>query len=163
MRSVVNSNLFSFSAEGRNTIGVVRVVSPVTCSVRWDPWAIPENRGFQKMEIQFFSIENNSISTSFSKKFVTLYVTTNMSKLVDNACLWQKILNFIFFMSLFSGIANPCHPITWVRPLSPVYSGENCHPPGEFPGNFRWFFCSFMLRSLGRYDSPTLPRQGGVT
>ncbi len=34
--------------------------------------AIPENRGKQKMEIQFFSIENNSMSTSFGKKLVTL-------------------------------------------------------------------------------------------
>ncbi len=35
-------------------------------------WAIPKNRGIQKMEIQFFSAENNSMSTSFGKKFVTL-------------------------------------------------------------------------------------------
>ena len=34
--------------------------------------AIPENRGKQKMEIQFFSAENNSMSTSFGKKLVTL-------------------------------------------------------------------------------------------
>ena len=32
-------------------------------------------------------------------------MTTKMSKLVYNACLWWKKLNFIFFMSLFSGIA----------------------------------------------------------
>ncbi len=30
--------------------------------------AIPENRGFQKMEILFFSAENNSMWTSFGKK-----------------------------------------------------------------------------------------------
>ncbi len=36
------------------------------------PQAIPENKGIQKMEIQFFSVENNSMWTSFSKKFVTL-------------------------------------------------------------------------------------------
>ena len=34
-----------------------------------------------------FSVENNSMSTSLGKKFVTLEVTTKMSKLVDNACL----------------------------------------------------------------------------
>ncbi len=32
-------------------------------------------------------------------------MNTKLSKLVDNACLWWKKLNFIFFMSLFSGIA----------------------------------------------------------
>ncbi len=31
---------------------------------------------------------------------------TNMSKLVDNVCLWQKKLNFHFWNSLFSGIAS---------------------------------------------------------
>ncbi len=30
---------------------------------------------------------------------------TNMSKLVDNVCLWWKKLNFHFWNSLFSGIA----------------------------------------------------------
>ena len=43
--------------------------------------------------------------TSFGKKLVTLKVTTNMSKLVENACLWWKKLNFHFLISLFSGIA----------------------------------------------------------
>ena len=33
------------------------------------------------MEIQFFSVENNSMSMSFGKKLVTLQITTNMSKL----------------------------------------------------------------------------------
>ncbi len=34
---------------------------------------IPENREMKKKnEIQFFSIENNSMSTSFGEKFVTL-------------------------------------------------------------------------------------------
>ena len=45
-------------------------------------WAMPENGGFQKIEIQFFSTENNSMSTSFGKKLVTLLVTTKMSKLI---------------------------------------------------------------------------------
>ena len=49
--------------------------------------AKPENRGIQKMEIQFFSAENNSMLISFGNKLVTLQVTTKMSKLVDNACL----------------------------------------------------------------------------
>ena len=34
--------------------------------------AIPENKGKQKMEIQFFSVENNSMLRSFGKKLVTL-------------------------------------------------------------------------------------------
>ena len=33
---------------------------------------------------------------SFGKKLVTLYLTTKMSRLVDNACPWWKKLNFIF-------------------------------------------------------------------
>ena len=47
--------------------------------------AIPENRGIQKMEIEFFflSVENNSMSTSFGKKLGTLQATTKMSKLID--------------------------------------------------------------------------------
>ncbi len=62
--------------------------------------------GFKKMEIQFFlQIIYNNISMSFGKKLITLWVTIKMSKLVDNACLWLKKLNSIFFMSLFSGIA----------------------------------------------------------
>ncbi len=46
------------------------------------------------------------MSRTFGKKLVTLLVTTKMSKLVDNACLWWK-KNWIsfFFISLFSGIA----------------------------------------------------------
>ena len=44
--------------------------------------------------------------TSFGKKLVTQKVTTNISKLTDNACLWQKKLNFHFLISVFSGIAN---------------------------------------------------------
>ncbi len=36
------------------------------------PTAIPENKGNQKMEIQFFSMENNRMLTSFGKKLVTL-------------------------------------------------------------------------------------------
>ncbi len=59
---------------------------------------------FKKWEFSF-SIENNSMWTSFDKKLVTEKVTTKMSKLVDNACLWRKKLNFIFFISLFWGIA----------------------------------------------------------
>ncbi len=50
--------------------------------------AIPENRGIQKIEIQFFSVENNSMCMSFGKKLDTLKVTIKMSKLIDNACLW---------------------------------------------------------------------------
>ncbi len=53
------------------------------------------------MEIQFFSVESNSMSTSFGKKLVT----TKILKLVDNACFDEKKLNFILFISLFSGIA----------------------------------------------------------
>ncbi len=34
--------------------------------------AQPENRGKPKMEIQFFSVQNNSMSISFGKKLVTL-------------------------------------------------------------------------------------------
>ena len=34
--------------------------------------AIPENKGKQKMEIQFFSVENNSMWMSFGKKLVTV-------------------------------------------------------------------------------------------
>ena len=34
--------------------------------------AIPENKGFQTMEIQVFSTKNNNMSTSFGKKLVTL-------------------------------------------------------------------------------------------
>ena len=37
-----------------------------------------------------------------------------MLNLVDNACLWWKKLNFFFFMSLFSGIAqSPCTRPQW--------------------------------------------------
>ncbi len=51
-----------------------------------------------------FTIERNSMLTSFVK-VSHLKVTTNMSKVVDNACLWWKKLNFHFLFSLFSGIA----------------------------------------------------------
>ncbi len=46
-------------------------VTGFTCQTVTTP-AIPENWGFQKMEIQFFSAENNSMWTSFGKKLVTL-------------------------------------------------------------------------------------------
>ncbi len=54
------------------------------------------------MDIQFFSLENNSMSTSFGKKLVTLWVTTKMLKLLDNVFDGKKL---IFFNSLFFGIA----------------------------------------------------------
>ena len=60
-------------------------------------WLKTKNRN------SLFSIEKN-ISRSFGKKLVTPEVTTKMSKLVGNACLWQKKLNFHFLNSLFSGI-----------------------------------------------------------
>ena len=57
--------------------------------------AIPENRGIQKMEIQFFSI------------IACQPVLAKMSKLVHKAAsLTEKKQNFFFFLnSLFSGIA----------------------------------------------------------
>ena len=46
------------------------------------------------------------MSASFGKKLVSLWVTTKMLKLVDNACLSQKKNRVSFFsISLFSGIA----------------------------------------------------------
>ena len=78
--------------------------------------AIPENRGIQKMEIQFSSIENYSMSTSFGKKLVTLSVTAKMLKLVDNAVFDGKKLNFMFFISRFFGFC-PCH---WTRIPGPL-------------------------------------------
>ena len=59
--------------------------------------AKPEVREFKKWKFSFFSIENNSMSTSFGKKLITQKVTTKMSKLVNNVCLWWKKLNFYFF------------------------------------------------------------------
>ncbi len=67
--------------------------------------AIPENRGIQKkMEIQFFFSQKIIACPSILAKLVTLQVTTKMSKLLDNACLWQRKTEFHFF-SVFSGIA----------------------------------------------------------
>ncbi len=78
--------------------------------------AIPENRGFQKMEIQFFfSTENNSISTSFGKKLVTLKWPQKCQNSLIMYVFEGKKLNFIFFMSLFWGIAEGPH--SWTRAL----------------------------------------------
>ncbi len=70
----------------------------------WSSWVIPENRGIQKIEIQFFSVENDSMSQEFWQ-IVTREVTTKMSKLMDNIVSDGK--NWVhFFISLFSGIAS---------------------------------------------------------
>ena len=75
--------------------------------------AIPENRLKQKIEIQFFSADNNSMSIRFGKKLVTQKkVTTNMLKLVTMHVFDRKKLNFHFLNSLFSGIAGWI-PIDW--------------------------------------------------
>ncbi len=44
-----------------------------------------------------FSIENNSMLTSFGKKLVTLKVTTNMSKLLDKCLSLTEKNEFPFF------------------------------------------------------------------
>ncbi len=63
------------------------------CGVSGHNPKIGEN---QKWKFSFF-VENNSMSTSFGKKFVTLQVTTKISKLLDNACLVFDRKNFSFF------------------------------------------------------------------
>ncbi len=63
------------------------------------------------MEIQFFP-KNYRMSTSFGKTLVTLQVTTKMRKVVDNACLWRKKLNFYFLKSLLFGTAGLSDPLT---------------------------------------------------
>ena len=69
----------------------------VTCRV-----APCEQQGMTKNGNSVFLVENR-MAMSFGKKLVTLKVSTKMSKLVDNACLWcKKTLNFIFFISVFS-------------------------------------------------------------
>ncbi len=66
-----------------------------------------EKKGIeQKKKFSFFSIENNSMLTSFNKMFVTLEVTTKNVKTCWQCMSWWKKLNFHFlFNSLFSGIA----------------------------------------------------------
>ena len=41
------------------------------------------------------------MSRSFGKKFVTLKVTTKMSKLIENVCLWRKKLNLFIYLFEF--------------------------------------------------------------
>ena len=67
------------------------MTSPEALAVGFE--AIPKNRGIQKMEIQFFTAENNKMLMSFGKKLVT----TKMSKLVNNARLWREKTEFYFF------------------------------------------------------------------
>ena len=71
-----------------------------------------------------FSIENNSMLTSFGKKFVTLQVTIEILKLVHNASLWWKKLNFHF---LFSPIVG----------LLPPHTKHQCQLTAMFPRIFR--------------------------
>ena len=69
----------------------------------------PKIGEIQKMEIQFFHIENNSMSMSFGKK-VSYSVGDYKNVKTGQQCMsLMEKLNFIFFsISLFSGIAQLC-------------------------------------------------------
>ena len=68
------------------------------------------------------------MSTSFGKKLVNLQVTTKMSKLVDNPCLWQKKLNFHFFHVPIFGYCLTLFSVLVLRylrvPLPPLYPNK---------------------------------------
>ena len=56
-------------------------------------------------------------------------MTTNMSKLLDNGCLWQKKLNFHFLNSLFSYFGG-AKIASWTSDPSLIPKGGRC-PPGS--------------------------------
>ncbi len=74
-------------------------------------WPMQENQGFHKNENSFFFLKKKIQQhvNEFWQK-VSHLVTTKMSKLMDNACLWRKKKTaFVFFLkSIFWAMAQNC-------------------------------------------------------
>ncbi len=94
-------------------------------------WAIPENRGIQKIETQFFSVENKNILTSCGKKLVTQQVTTKMSIQKCQNSLTMCVFDGKNLISFFSFPYFRTLPCTQ-PPSCSVNVG--CNPPQPIPG-----------------------------
>ena len=121
--------------------------------------------------MQFFFTENNSMSTSFGKKLVTLQVTTKMSKLVDNAYVqtcWQCMSftekNWISFFSFpYFRVLPPDSQIHLrAQPRQPLWRAMGlsfCHVMGlSFcPSSTEETLCPFLLVNHGVFFTRLVP------